>query len=1034
VEFRILGPLEVMENGQALELGAQKQRALLAMLLLHANEVVSSDRLIEALWEDEPPETAQKALQVYVSQLRKLLGREKLETKAPGYRLRVQEGELDLERFRRLSSEGKPNEALVLWRGPPLGEFVYQSFAQAEIARLEELRLACLEERIERDLAQGRQAVLAGELEALVSEQPLRERLRGQLMLALYRSGRQADALESYQEGRRLLVEELGIEPSRELQELHRAILNQEAALGLTPVERPKLVATPSLPTPANRLIGRREDLRALVDLLLGEARLVTVTGAAGSGKTRLALEVATAVEAEFAQQVCFVLLAPLREAELVPTTLLSALGIKEAAGEPPLVTLKRSLHEQALLLVLDNFEHLLGAAPLLAELLADCPRLKLLVTSRASLHLSGEHEYPLDPLPLKQAIALFTERARAVNPGFAGDEAVLTTVCERLDCLPLALELAAARSRLLSPPELLARLGHSLELLTGGPRDLASRQQTLRATMEWSHELLDPGEQRLFARLAVFTGGCTLEAAERVCSASLDQLEALVDKNLLRRREAAGEGRFWMLETIREYAQERLEEADSVEGARRAHVDYYLALAQQLAAELDRGQRAALDALERELDNFRSGFAWTQEADPEAALRLTAALSSSWYARDQLVEGCRWFEAVLGQPQARSHELAVIAAEYGRLHLFLGEPEPAAERVEQALELARTLELPDVLSEALITKGLLLGSAGRYDEALALVERALSVAREHDLTKPLVRALANLSHLMHGADKLVEARAIDLEGLELSRKVDSHMGEQRFLGHLAWEHVLLGNWDAALAVAEESEKTSLSGRLGDSLIGGLPWLRVQRGEIDGARRALEAHGHSATADEVQARADYAVAEAVVLRAEGRPREALAAAAQALTARDTFGARHSIVKLAFVEAVEAAFALNDLDRVAELLGEWERMPLDRTPFLEAHHARFGARLAGHRGETDGVEPALLRATALFRELSMPFYVAVTVLERAEWLVGQGRSADAEPLLAEAREIFERLEAKPWLERASQAAGAGRKPEAVIEPA
>src|SRR5439155_5669070 len=216
MDFRILGPLEVIEDGHVLDLGGQKQRALLAVLLLHANEVVSSDRLIDALWPERPPETAAKALQVYVSQLRKLLGKKRLETKAPGYLLRVEEGELDLEGCRRLAEEGRPKEALALWRGPALSDFSYEPFAHAEIARLEELRIGYLEERIEQDLAAGRHAELVGELDSLVATHPLRERLRRQLMLALYRSGRQAEALEVYQAARGVLVEELGIEPSRD--------------------------------------------------------------------------------------------------------------------------------------------------------------------------------------------------------------------------------------------------------------------------------------------------------------------------------------------------------------------------------------------------------------------------------------------------------------------------------------------------------------------------------------------------------------------------------------------------------------------------------------------------------------------------------------------------------------------------------------------------------------------------------------------------------------------------------------------------
>ena len=231
MEFRILGPLEVLSDDQALDLGGSKQRALLAVLLLEANNVVSTDRLIDALWEDEPPETAVKALQVHVSGLRKLVGRDRLQTRAPGYVLRVEADELDLTRFLELQEQGRPAEALALWRGPPLSDFGYRRFARSETVRLDDLRLACLEERIEQDLRAGRHGEVTGELEGLVAEHPLRERLRGQLMLALYRCGRQAEALDAYQDARRALVDELGIEPSRELRELHQRILNQDPAL-----------------------------------------------------------------------------------------------------------------------------------------------------------------------------------------------------------------------------------------------------------------------------------------------------------------------------------------------------------------------------------------------------------------------------------------------------------------------------------------------------------------------------------------------------------------------------------------------------------------------------------------------------------------------------------------------------------------------------------------------------------------------------------------------------------------------------------
>jgi predicted ATPase/DNA-binding SARP family transcriptional activator/peroxiredoxin len=613
LEFRILGPLEVVANGRALDLGGQKQRMLLALLVLEANRCVSKERLIDALWEDTPTATAAKALQVHVSQLRKLLGKERLQTKAPGYSVRVKPEELDLHCFERLRDEGRYAEALAVWRGAALADFADQRFARPEVGRLEELRLCCLEDRVDEDLAAGRHSELVGELDALVREHPLRQRLRAQLMLALYRSGRDAEALEVYQRARRALVEEVGIEPSRDLQDLHRAILNQDPSL-----ERAAQVARemPALPAAVNPLIGRESELSALRDLLLGPARLVTLTGAGGSGKTRLALELATTLQTEFEDRVGFVPLASLGLPDQLHATIASALEIEQRAEKEPFDALRRIFGSRASLLVLDNFEHLLAAAPLVAVLLADCPRLKVLVTSRGSLHVSGEHEFPLHPLPAGQAIALFSERAQAVRPDFHGDGAVLAAICARLDCLPLALELAASHMRLLSPQELLERINDRLPLLSGGARDLAARQQTLRATIEWSYDLLGREEQQLFARLAVFAGGSTLEAAERVCGATLDQLETLVDKNLIGHRDFAGETRFSMLETIREYALERLEAEADVEGACQAYADYYLALAKSRVVELDHGDLDALHGLERELDNFLTAFAWSHSPE----------------------------------------------------------------------------------------------------------------------------------------------------------------------------------------------------------------------------------------------------------------------------------------------------------------------------------------------------------------------------------------------------------------------------------
>lgn len=526
VEFRLLGPLELVRDGRAVAIGGARQRGLLALLLLRANELVTRERLIDGLWGDEPPETAPNSLQVAVHALRKLLGADYIVTHGQGYVLRVEPGAVDLERFERLveraraespaAAAGTLREALSLWRGPALADLPEAPFARPERERLDELRQAALEQRLEADLTLGRHDELVAELESLVDEQPYRERLQRLLMLALYRAGRQAEALEAYQRARRAFVDELGIEPTPALQELERAILRQDSALAAPPALRT------NVPAPLTPLVGRQLELAAATALLRGrDVRLLTLTGPGGIGKTRLAVETALELGADFRDGVCFVDLSPLREPDLVGAQILRALELSEQPGRPAVATLKDALRDRQLLLVLDNFEQVAQSGPLVTELLAGAPEAKSLVTSRAVLHVTGEHEYPLPPLALpdpvqrgaealarNDAVELFTARARAVAPGFrltAENARVVAAICVAVDGLPLAIELAAARTRVLSPEEMLERLTERLELLVSGPRDAPERQQTLRATLDWSFELLDAEEQRLYARLAVF-------------------------------------------------------------------------------------------------------------------------------------------------------------------------------------------------------------------------------------------------------------------------------------------------------------------------------------------------------------------------------------------------------------------------------------------------------------------------------------------------------------------------------------------------
>ena len=640
--FRILGPVGIWADGEPLPIGGAKQRALFTLLATRANETVTTDTLIDALWGERPPTTARTALQGYVSNLRRVLEPDRalrsagavLVTSGPGYTLSVRPGELDREVFEALVQQardardaGRPAEsaelfgsALALWRGPALADVAYEPWAAPEAARLEELRLVCAEDRIDVELQLGREGELVPELQSLVAAHPLRERLRGLLILALYRAGRQAEALEAYQETRRALVEGLGIDPSPALRRLEASILRQEEALA-GPSEGAK-AAVPrraSVPRPPSTLVGRTRELDEVSELLRqSDVRLVTLTGPGGTGKTRLALEVASRALVACPGGVWWSEAEALRD----PAAVLPLIGATvEGEGE-----LRDRLSGRALVVV-DNLEQVLEAGPALVRLLEDTPDLTLLVTSRERLHVTGEHEYGVPPLAENEAVALFVERARAVRPAF-DDDGIVAEICRRVDCLPLGVELSAARVNVLDPRAILERLGRRLSLLTTGSRDVPERQRTLRAAIEWSHELLDDDEATLFGRLAVFADGFTIEAAEEVCGAELDTLASLVDKSLVRR----DGDRFSMLGSIHEYARELLDASDEASTLGRAHFDWYLALVRQLAEET--GGATTPDSVIRltlERENLRLALRRAVELDGAVpALELAVELRRS--------------------------------------------------------------------------------------------------------------------------------------------------------------------------------------------------------------------------------------------------------------------------------------------------------------------------------------------------------------------------------------------------------------------
>ncbi|MES9544044.1 BTAD domain-containing putative transcriptional regulator [Actinomadura sp. NPDC000600] len=866
MRFGILGETRAWRgDGGEVPLGGPARRALLALLLVRPGEVVSSDRLVEEI--DPAGALSAHSLQSQVSRLRTALGGGAvIERAGAGYRIAVDPDDVDACRFERLAGAGRAalaggdagralallREALELWRGPALAELPDSETARSAAARLEEQRLGAVEDRIEAALRLGEQGAVVAELRELVGRHPLRERLAGLLMRALFAAGGQAEALVVFEEIRRRLADELGADPSAELAALHRELLSADPA--------PAPAAPPAQLT---SFVGRSGEV-AEVAGLLRVARLVTLTGPGGVGKTRLSVEVAGAEAADAegaAGEVCFVELAPLRDGAGLPQALLGALGLREnglqmdGGAKAPVDRLIAALSDQVLLLVLDNCEHVVDeVAKLAARLLATCPRLRVLATSREPLGIIGEHLVQVRPLDADAAVRLFTERARAVRRGFTADPGLLRRICAALDDLPLAIELAAARSRTLEAGDLAGRLDDLLGVASRGNRTADERHRTLRSVVAWSWDLLSEPEQRAARRFAVFAGGATAESAMRVCGTDGETLESLVDKSLL---EFAG-GRYRMLETIRAYGGELLDAAGERASVRRGHARRVLELVREADPHLRRAEQLEwLPVVAAEHGDLVAALHWAvEEAETGLAFELLASAFTYLWIRGASASAApqatallaRVGEAVpagLGEEYAACALLAASASASGDAGQEMWQRHRAA--AAKALAAAWPGDRPGRYPVVLLLWMMRNANGPDPEGAFALV------SSQRDCAEPWARAAA---HYVSGFGRLGEGDPAGAEhafgeALRGFRSLGDRWGSALALDTLAGAAAARGDRGRAVALTDEAlVLTEQLGALEDSAD-----LLVNRGD------------HRAGDDAAAARADYARAAVLARRA-----------------------------------------------------------------------------------------------------------------------------------------------------------------------
>jgi predicted ATPase/DNA-binding SARP family transcriptional activator len=898
LEIRLLGPFEVLVGGKPAEVGGSKRQALLAMLALRRGRPVAIDSLVDGLWGDELPAAPRNAIHHHIARLRAALGDGTIAGVADGYALT--DASVDAIRFEELLAETRTAlrdddvaaaadaaaAALDLWRGEALQGLPATAVMVAEARRLDALRVDAHEEQFDVALALGEHRELAPSLRAVLVDNPFRERLWGQLMLALYRSGRQADALEAFQEARRVLGDELGLEPGPDLRRLQDAILAHDPAIAAVPVDRRR---RRNLPAASTSFVGR-DDEREQIASLLREHRLVTLIGPPGVGKSRLALETARRLDAEFPDGTWLVDLARADGTAGVVRLLASAVGTR---GADPLARAVARLRDVRGLLVLDACEHVLvDAAELASMLLAECAQLRIVATSREALHAVGEVRLPVSPLH-SEGVELFLDRVRAARPGFEPDAdavALATTIVQQVDGLPLAIELAAARTNVLGLAEILSILERRDAFLDATPATGRDRS-ALRALVEWSYDLLHGDEKTLVGLLAVHRGGASLPSLTAVAATrGLDEataaylVSALVDKSIVSASFSSGAPRYDLLDTVRDYVLDRLADGGGLDGARAAHGEYFAVLAEEARLELRRGDWRLWQArLELENVNLWAALSYAGDAgDSNVAVRLGLL---AWYfaLSDRVSDGRRFVEATVAATRDDAPVELRIEQLAGLCYLATEELDldAALAAGEQALALAETAAAPWLLGFAQLMLALALAQFGDEERADAAARRGLTTFEAAgDDWGIAAAALIRGSALAHAGD----VAAVTATAAAVLRHSDA-IGYEAFRvpGLLleAWAAERRG--DRAAAVDTYLDAHELAGRIGFgdhaafalAALGGIALANGDLRDAEDLERQAIATAEAGDAGSVAALARVHLANAVAAGGDADGAEAL---------------------------------------------------------------------------------------------------------------------------------------------------------------